>query len=105
MFIHTTIIKVNPENVNAVSEVLFSEKIRAFYKTITGFQHGYLTESVEEPGKLISLSFWDSSADAQRAMSDPAYAGLIGDMRKFLIAPPERYGYQALKEVKKEDLR
>ncbi len=105
MFVHTTIIKVNPDKVKEASAILFSEKIMTFYSTIQGLQRGYLIESVDEPGKLISLSFWDSMADARRTMSDPAYASLIGDLRSILLAAPERYSYSLLNEITPEMLQ
>ena len=105
MYINLTILKVKPENVQTLTEILVNEKMHAFYRAISGFQRGYVTESVEEPGKILNISHWDSAVDAQRTMSDPAYAGLIGDMRKYLIAPPERYGYTLLREFLEEDLQ
>lgn len=105
MFIHTTILKVSPENVHIVEEVLLGEKMTAMQNNLQGFQNGYLMESMEEPGKIISLSFWDSMTDAQRSMSDPRYAELVGALRSVMIAAPERHGYNQLREVKAEDLQ
>jgi hypothetical protein len=44
-------------------------------------------------------------ADAQRAMSDPRYAELVGALRSILLAAPERHGYNQLREVTAEDLQ
>lgn len=104
MFIHTTILRVSPENVHNVEEVLLGEKMTVMQNSMQGFQSGYLMESIEEPGKIVSLSFWDSMADAQRTMSDPRYAELVGALRSILIAAPERHGYNQLREVTAEDL-
>jgi hypothetical protein len=104
MFIHTTILKVSPENVHIAEEVLLGEKMTTLQNNLQGFQFGYLMESIEEPGKIVSLSFWDALADAQRTMSDPRYAELLGALRSILIAAPERHGYNQLKEVTAEQL-
>ncbi len=105
MYVHTTILKVSPENVTVAVDVLLGEKMTALQNTLQGFHHGYLIESTEEPGKIISLSFWDTMADARRAMSDPRYAELVGALRSILIAAPERFGYNLLKEVTAEQLQ
>jgi heme-degrading monooxygenase HmoA len=105
MFVHTTILKVNPENVQAAVDVLFGEKLLAFQGQLQGFRHGSLIESLEEPGKLISLSYWDSMADAQSTMSDPRYGELVAGLRSILIAAPERFGYNLLREVSAKDLQ
>jgi heme-degrading monooxygenase HmoA len=98
MFIHTTISKVKPENVKEAVAILSSERNQSYFLTLKGFQHGYVIESFEEAGKLVSLSFWDSQADAQAVFADPNYAALLADLRSLLIASPGRLGYQLLTE-------
>lgn len=66
--------------------------------------HAYLTESIDEPGKLYSISIWKTMTDAQRVMTDPSYGAYAGELRSMLLAAPERYGYNLLLEVKPEDL-
>jgi len=61
-----------------------------------GLQCGYLLESLDKPGKLISLSFWESQSAAQASFADPNYALLLAGLRTFLIATPERLSYNLL---------
>jgi heme-degrading monooxygenase HmoA len=98
MFIHSTIIKVMPEKVKDAIELLSCEKNQAFFQTRNGFSHSYVMEMMDEAGKLILQSFWDSRADAQAVFSDPSYAAMLADLRTYLIAPPERIGNILLAE-------
>lgn len=99
MFVHTTIIRVKPENVQKVVEDLTSGKQNAYFATIHGIRHGFLLEATDEPGKLISLSFWDTPADAMAVFADPNYSMLIAELRNNLVAAPERFGYHLLADL------
>ena len=104
MYVNLTIIKVSPENVKKATEILWSDRLKAFFHKLGGVVHAYLTESVEEPGKLYSISMWKTMADAQRVMTDPNYGAYVGELRTMLLAAPERYGFNLLMEIKPEDL-
>ena len=104
MYLHMTILKVSPENVQKATAILWSERLNKFMAQLGGMVSGYLTESVEEPGKLYSISLWKSMADAQRVMTDPNYGAYVGELRKMLLAAPERHGFNLLMEVTPEDL-
>jgi heme-degrading monooxygenase HmoA len=99
MFVNTTIIKVRPEKVKEAVSILSSEQNRVFYMTLKGFLHGYVLETMDEAGKLVSLSFWESQTDAQVVFAEPKYAALLADLRPLLISSPERISYQLLAEL------
>jgi len=61
-----------------------------------GLQSGYLLESLDEPGKIVSLSFWESQSAAQAAFADPNFASLLAGLRLYLVAAPERLSYNLL---------
>jgi heme-degrading monooxygenase HmoA len=99
MFVHTTVLKVKPENVPAVVDLLTNEKMMAILRSTQGLHHAYVLESTEEPGKVTSQTFWDSMADARNGFSSPAYTALLGDLRPILIVAPERFSYNLLQDV------
>ncbi|MCU0486683.1 MAG: antibiotic biosynthesis monooxygenase [Anaerolineales bacterium] len=101
-FIHSTIITVAPENTSSLMAILYSEKTVALTDTIPGFRMSLAFESLEEPGRIVSMSWWNSAADAQSTFTRPEYAALLGDMRAYFIKPPERQGYNLLRIVKHE---
>ena len=96
MFIHYTLFKVMPEKVQEAAEVLAGSKLLDYFLKAKGLHHGSLSESVEEAGKLLSLSMWDSPADAQAVFADPNYGALVGELRSLLIAPPGRVPHTLL---------
>jgi len=96
MYVHTTILRVKPENVSKAAEILSRIGTSEYSNLTKGIRHGFLLESNDEPGKLVSLSFWGSPTDAQRVFANPDYAALIADLRDYLIAAPERIGYSLL---------
>ena len=100
LFIHNTIMIVAPENTQKLISVLYDDKLISKMGTIPGFIMSYAFESLEEPGRIVSMSWWDSAIDAQTTFSGPDYAGLIGDMRQYFIKAPERQGYNLLRLIR-----
>jgi heme-degrading monooxygenase HmoA len=100
LFIHNTILTVAPENTQKLIAILYSDKITALTDTIDGFIMSYAFESMEEPGRIVSMSWWTSAAEAQATFARPEYVALLGDMRSYFTKAPERQGYQLLRLVR-----
>ncbi len=100
LFINNTVLTVAPENTQKLMAILYSEKIIAITKSTGGFVMGYAFESMDEPGRIVSMTWWTSPAEAQAAFTRPEYAALLGDMRSLFIKAPERQGYQLLRLVR-----
>jgi heme-degrading monooxygenase HmoA len=100
LFIHNTIVTVAPENTEKLISVLYSEKTLSILSTVPGFIMSYAFESLEEPGRIVSMSWWDTAVDAQTTFAKPVYAELLGDMRQYFIKMPERQGYNLLRLVR-----
>jgi heme-degrading monooxygenase HmoA len=96
MLVHFTVIKVLPEKVNEAADILAGSRLLEYFLKAHGLQHGSLSQSVDEPGKLLSLSMWESQADAQAVFADPNYGALIGELRSLLVAPPMRIAHTQL---------
>ena len=96
MLVHFTLIKVLPEKVQEAAGILAGSKLVGYFLKAHGLRHGSLSESLDEPGKLLSLSMWDAPADAQAVFADPNYAALVGELRGLMVAAPERLGYNLL---------
>ena len=100
LFIHNTILTVAPENTPRLLSTLYSPKTIALSAAFPGFYMSYAFEALEAPGQIISMSWWDSVADAQATFAHPEYAALLDDLQAYLIRPPERQGYKLLKIVR-----
>jgi len=100
LFINNTVLTVAPENTQKLMAILYSEKVIAITESTGGFVMGYAFESMDEPGRIVSMTWWTSPAEAQAAFTKPEYAALLGDMRAYFIKAPERQGYQLLKLVR-----
>jgi heme-degrading monooxygenase HmoA len=100
LYLHNTIVTVAPENTGKLISVLYSEKVLSLLSTIPGFIMSYALDSLEEPGRVVSMSWWDTAIDAKTTFSMPVYAELLGDMRPYFIKIPERQGYNLLRLVR-----
>ena len=96
MYVHTTILRVNPKAVVDVIHHLNNSEYSAYCSSMKGFRQAYLLESQEEAGKIIVLTFWDSPSNARTLFFDPQYARLLSGIRQFMLAPLERIGYALL---------
>ena len=97
MYINDTIIKVDPARVDAFIKVLWSaESIDQMIK-IGVFIEGFALHSLENPGTIHSISFYPNAQDAKLVFTNPDYAALLGKLKPFLMAAPERVGYSLVR--------
>ena len=97
MYINDTIIKVDPARVDAFIQVLWSaESIDQMLK-IGVFIEGLALHSLENPGTIHSVSFYPTPEDAKLVFTNPDYAALLGKLKPFLMAAPERVGYSLVR--------
>jgi len=97
MYINDTIIKVDPARVDAFIKVLWSaESIDKMIK-IGVFIEGLALHSLENPGTIHSVSFYPTPQDAKLVFTNPDYAALLGRLKPFLMAAPERAGFSLVR--------
>ena len=97
MYINDTIIKVDPARVDAFIQVLWSaESIDQMDKSGV-FIEGIALHARENPGTIHSISFYPTQEDAKMVFTNPDYAALLGKLKPFLMAAPERVGYSLVR--------
>ena len=100
MYIHFSIFKMKPENIHQmVAANLADENYRQVIQGAKGFRYQYALQSDEQPEDFISISIWDSKADAMALFASPGYAAIVGDLRDLLLGAPRRHGYEVLGEL------
>jgi hypothetical protein len=96
MFLNNTVIKVNPENVEALIKILYSDEVYAKSREFDGLGDAWALEPFEKPGTIFSISIWDKPESAHKVFADPFYADLLGRMKQLFVASPERFSFTVL---------
>lgn len=100
MFVHMTVVRIEAAR---VGEAVEGRSTRFELKNLPeGLRQSYVLESMDEPGKLIWLSFWDSPGEAKAFITSLGYAGELGELQNFLLSGPEWQSYRVLERM---DLR
>ena len=60
MWVHLTIIKMDPANADEVRDLYNSDEVSGVIRQQKGHRFHHLLESVNAPGESISLTAWDS---------------------------------------------
>ncbi len=94
MWLNITSAKVAPENTGKALEILEREESRQPFREASGFRFLYVVESTENPGEVLSLSFWDSEAQGQAFYASDIYRKVLGGVAALISAPPERHFYE-----------
>jgi heme-degrading monooxygenase HmoA len=93
MWLNITSAKVMPENAGKAVEILNREESRQPFQAAPGFRFLFVVESTENPGEMLSLSFWDTEDEGQAFYNSDEYRRVVGGIAELLIARPERRFY------------
>lgn len=104
MFLNNTILRVKPENVEALLDILHSEKNLARTQGLEVKTDIWALEPHTEPGTINSISIWESPKAAQNVFAAPFYAELLSKMKHLFVAAPERFGFTVLQSIRLEKL-
>ena len=96
MYLHLTLVKMNPEKVHWACQAWAGME----HSAILGLHQALLVESLDEPGRITWLSLWDSLGEARAFLTSQAYAEQIAALQPYLLSGPQWYGYNVLKESK-----
>lgn len=106
MFVHMTVIYIPAERVKQSAQAVAGGLVGNHGLNPTGLCIEYLLESLDAPGKLIWLSFWETRENAQAFLNSPDYAGWIGPLQPYLLSGPEWHSYRSLEnDLKTEQLK
>lgn len=96
MFVHMTLLKIDPEKMPLASRVLMSQEIDISGLKAEGLRQAFFIESLDEPGRAILLAVWDSMGDSRSFISSPVYVKLSASLAPYLQMEPQWYEYHVL---------
>ena len=70
---------------------------------VRGLRQSRLIESLDDPGRVIWLSAWDSLDDCQTFMGSPAYLGWVSSVQSYLQGDPLWFRYRVLADLVADD--
>jgi quinol monooxygenase YgiN len=97
MYINNTIIKIDPARVDEFIQVLWAPEVVDQILKFGAFIEVFTMHSLEKPGTIHSVSSFATPEDAKLVFTDPDYAALLGKLKPFLMAAPERIGYSLVR--------
>ena len=97
VFVHMTVVFLDIEKVSSqyIQELLSGLKAKDQIPP-PGLQQASVIESLDEPGKVVWLSFWDARSNAQAYLAGPGYSAWIAPLLPILTSGPEWYSYRVL---------
>lgn len=95
-FLHMSVFRVPADRgVEAIGHLVDRFASRDFCP-VAGLRRSWLLESVDEPGVLVWLAWWDSPAASQAFLTGLEYARRISGLVPYLLSAPAWYGYHIL---------
>jgi heme-degrading monooxygenase HmoA len=88
MWVRLTFLKIEPGDVGAARALYYSEEISGVVRKQPGYRFHHLLESVERPGEVISLTAWNSQAEADAYEQGGVYESLLGKFGEWFAIPP-----------------
>ena len=98
MFIHMTVVWIDALQVEVAVRILaerLSEKDRGIPD---GLVKSHLLESMDEPGRIIWLSYWTAHSKAQAYVTSREYATWFDQLQPYMISGPEWKSYRVLEK-------
>lgn len=93
MFLRLTFFKVKPGKMDELRQVYINEVIPA-HKNHQGNRFVHLLERVDEGDQGISITAWDSRADAESYEKSGDYEKLLGHFNEFFDGPTRLESYE-----------
>lgn len=97
MFVNDTILTIDPARVDDFVQTLWAQEVLAVMLATGVFIEAFTFHSLDQPGVIHSVSFYAHPEDARKVFSDPEYASLLGKLKPYLLAAPERAAYTLLR--------
>ena len=94
MFVRMTFTGMDPSNVEAARARYDSDEVSGIIRKQKGYRFHYLLDSVDHPGKGVSLTAWDSREDAEAYERSGTYKELVGKFGSYYTEPPQLESYE-----------
>lgn len=91
-----SIYRIKPEKIQDASRVLWSQQGNTCGLDARGLRQAFFIESMDELGRVIWLSVWDSLGDARDYLSSSHNAAVAASLAPYLQTAPEWYQYTVL---------
>lgn len=89
-------VKVRPDKVREACQTLLRDSSEKACAEIQGLRQSLLVESLDEPGRLIWISLWESLAEAHAYLNSTKYTSFLAAIRPYLQSELHGYGYNIL---------
>jgi quinol monooxygenase YgiN len=100
MWVHATTLKIDPDKVEELKELLYDEE-RCRNCRERGGLYGQLWQT-EEPGRFISMTVWESRAKGEAFFKTEEYAEIVAGLKPLLKAAPSPTSYEVIAEMRPE---
>ena len=94
MWLQITKIRTDPDKSDALMELIRNDEVVGAAIATGKAQTSYVLQATQDPGEIVSITVWEDEASGVAFFKSAAYAQLGQQMRPYLIAPPERTGYE-----------
>jgi quinol monooxygenase YgiN len=102
-FVYMAIARISPEQSTKAIRALVRENGLPGCNTGPGGCQTCLVESLDEPGKLLWITYWEHQSSFREMVTSPQYAERLARLRPCLLAEPEWYGYRVLNPMPNEE--
>jgi heme-degrading monooxygenase HmoA len=96
MWVNITVGKIAPENIHKAITILDRDEVRNAFRSVKGFVHDYLIESLEMPGSIQSITIWDDAKAGQEFYASQTYIQIVTNLGPLFVERPQRYSYEVL---------
>jgi heme-degrading monooxygenase HmoA len=94
MYARLTFIEIDPKDSKELSSI-YNTEIVAAIREFKGLRDAILLESTDGSGQVISMTTWDSQADADVYESSGTYRRLVDQLKDRFISKPVLKTYNA----------
>jgi heme-degrading monooxygenase HmoA len=94
LWVRLTFGKLDPAHLDKARAFYNSKEISGYFGQRKGYRFHYLLESVDNQGDIISITAWDSQADADAYEQSPLYIILAKEFNQWFAPFSERESYR-----------
>jgi quinol monooxygenase YgiN len=94
MWMHITKITTVADKADELIALISNDELVRTALASGKLHQAYVLQSPKESGEILSVSVWQDVESGTAFFQGEAYAELGQQMRSYLLAPPERAGYE-----------
>lgn len=94
MWVRLTFSSMDPEQLGEIRAVYNSEEVSGAVREIKGYRFHYLLESADSRGDFVSITAWNTKADADAYEESGTYAEMAAKFEHLLTSDIEVRSYE-----------